>query len=198
MGYNEETLSGNPTKAPVVNQLIKDVQRHEVRAEGAPSQARRDITIPEFRKIIGICEEEQSFQTKVRLPCIFKLQVHLIARIDDSCNIFIEELRAHPLFAFALRIRLRWSKNVLEERDAPEQILLGAMDKDFCVYVALSVYLAYIYEFTNAAHSEYLFCDSEEVPTAVKAQAGWVLHNKVITHEDWIVSNENKKLTAVH
>ena len=69
MGYNEETLSGNPTKAPVVNQLIKDVQRHEVRAEGAPSQTRRDITVAEFRKIIGICEEEQSFQTKVRLPC---------------------------------------------------------------------------------------------------------------------------------
>ena len=59
--YNEETLSGNPTKAPVVNQLIKDVMRHEVRSEGAPLQARREITVEEFHMIIRIVEEFDSF-----------------------------------------------------------------------------------------------------------------------------------------
>ena len=185
LGYNVETLTGNPTKAPVVNQLIKDVKRHEVRAEGAPSQARRDISIEEFRIIISILEQYESFQTKVHLPCIFKLQFHLIARIDDTCHIATEEIRAHTLFDFALRIRLRWTKNCLEERDAPEQIVLGSMDKDVCVLVALGIFLSYSYEFTNAFNSEFLFCDSEEEPGTVNAQAGWVLHNKVISHDDW-------------
>jgi hypothetical protein len=34
-----------------------------------------------------------------------------------------------------------WSKNVMEERDCPDQILLGSNDTDFCVLLALSCYL---------------------------------------------------------
>jgi hypothetical protein len=37
--------------------------------------------------------------------------------------------------------KLQWSKNVHEERDAPNQILIGAMDPMFCVLVGLGVWL---------------------------------------------------------
>ena len=36
-----------------------------------------------------------------------------------------------------------WSKNVLEERDAPDQIILGSADPDFCVLLSLAVHLEY-------------------------------------------------------
>jgi hypothetical protein len=43
-------------------------------------------------------------------------------------------------FDFVLRCRLSWSKNVNEERDAPNQILIdGAMDSNYCALLALAI-----------------------------------------------------------
>jgi hypothetical protein len=56
----------------------------------------------------------------------------MIARIDDT-QFLMENLTAHPDFDFTLQSKLTWSKNVHEERDAPNQILIGAMDPWFCV-----------------------------------------------------------------
>ena len=53
----------------------------------------------------------------------------------------LNELMVHELFPFALRGRMRWSKNVLEERHCPSQIILGANDPDFCVLLNVGIYL---------------------------------------------------------
>ena len=34
-----------------------------------------------------------------------------------------------------------WSKNITEERESPEQVLLGAMDPNYCVLLALAIHL---------------------------------------------------------
>lgn len=73
----------------------------------------------------------------------------------------------------------------MEERDAPDQIILGANDSDFCVVVALGIYLQYVLEFTNAANSEYLFCDTKENPLSVKQQISGLLRKKVIGSTEW-------------
>jgi hypothetical protein len=185
LGYNVTTQEGNPTKAPVDNDLIKTVKKLEVRSEGVPSQARRDFTLDEFRTIISIAQQSDLFSVKVRLPTICKLQLHLISRVDDTCHILSNELRVYSSFPFALGVRLRWTKNCLEERDAPEQILLGSMDGDFCVLAALGIYLCYVLEFSNALHSEFLFCDTEDTPIRVKAQVGVNLR-KALTHDQWV------------
>jgi hypothetical protein len=75
-----------------------------------------------------------------------KFQIHLIAHIDDVANVFAEELCVHPHFGFALAVCLRWTKNCLDERQAPSQIVLGAMDSDCCVLIALSIYLQQVLE----------------------------------------------------
>ena len=72
-----------------------------------------------------------TFNLQVCIPCILKFQVHLIARVDDAAHVLMSELQAHGLFNYALRVHLRWTKNCLEERDAPEQIILGSSDQDF-------------------------------------------------------------------
>ena len=116
---------------------------------------------------------------------MMKFQVHLIARIDDTSNVKACDLKVHPQFDFALLIKLRWTKNCLEERDAPDQIILGAMDSDFCLIVGLAVYLQYAYELTNAAQSEFLFCDTDENPDTVKKQVSDILNKKGFSTDDW-------------
>ena len=39
------------------------------------------------------------------------------------------------------KARLAWSKNVVEERDAPWQQVFGCMDPEFCVLVNVGLWL---------------------------------------------------------
>ena len=90
-------------------------------------------------------------------------QVHLIARMDDSMNVLMENIAVHPRFPFCLRTRLKWSKNVREERDAPWQIMVGCQDSDFCVLTNLSLWLEVFFtEYTHAPNTPYLFGFSED------------------------------------
>ena len=50
--------TGNPTRSVQVNQVIKDVKKAEVRKEGVPSQARRDLKRNEFEKTLEILESQ--------------------------------------------------------------------------------------------------------------------------------------------
>ena len=42
---------------------------------------------------------------------------------------------------FTLQQQVRWSKNVMEERDCPDQVLVGAMDPLFCTLLLLGAHL---------------------------------------------------------
>jgi hypothetical protein len=75
---------------------------------------------------------------------MMKNQYHLIARTDDIAHFKISDLYGHkdPRFELlALQLKVRWSKAVLDERSCPDQIILGANDPDFCLLIALAVYL---------------------------------------------------------
>lgn len=184
--WNVITQSGNPTTSPTVNALIKRVRKHEVRAEGVPSQARRALLPDEFRLLLRIAQRNHAvFALNLRLPTMAKFQVHLIARIDDTVHVKLDDIHIHPQFEFALLVRLRWTKNCMEERDAPDQIILGAFDSDFCVIVALSVYMQYAFEFTTASESPFLFCDRTENPDSVKRQVSNVLYRQVLLSDEW-------------
>ena len=183
--WNTVSLLGNPTRSPEVNDLIKHVKRHEVRGEGVSSQVRRALTLAEFHSLVGMAPNSETFNLQVRIPCILKFQVHLIARVDDAAHVLMNELRAHGMFDYALRVRLRWTKNCLEERDAPEQIILGASDQDFCILTSLSIHLQYLLEFLSGENSDYLFCGSGETPESVKALVGKAIRDHVSNNTGW-------------
>ena len=185
LGWNTVSLSGNPTGSPEVNDLIKRVRRHEVRGEGVSSQVRHALTLPEFCSLVGMAPNSETFNLQVRIPCILKFQVHLIARVDNAAHVLMSKLRAHGMFNYALQVRLRWTKNCLEERDAPEQIILGASDQDFCVLTSLSIHLQYLLEFINGENSDYLFCDRSKTPEMVKALTGKAIRDHVSNNEGW-------------
>jgi Transcriptional activator of glycolytic enzymes len=93
---------------------------------------------------------------------MLKLQFHLIARTDDICNLVSADVREHEQFGtFALQTKVVWSKNVNEERECPDQIILGSNDPDFCCLIALACYLESRLE-DNWGDPRFLFGEREE------------------------------------
>ena len=138
--WNVEHQSGNPTMSVPVNQLIKRIKKDEVRKRGKQSNAKRDMKRTEFRKTLRLLEVHGDHQRRHRIPTMMKLQFHIIGRADDVSNLETLDVRQHDKFkVFALQTKVSWSKNVLEERVCPDQILLGAMDSDFVSYSLLVV-----------------------------------------------------------
>ena len=87
------------------------------------------MTDDEFRKIKLLCfkKSEDQNQNNKRYSTIIKyglaaqinFQFHMLARLDDICNVPRENIQVHPNFEFALNTSLNWAKNCNEERDAP-------------------------------------------------------------------------------
>jgi hypothetical protein len=72
-----------------------------------------------------------------KYPMMALWQYHLIGRVDDVLNFKVVDPRGHGDYDLALKTRVRWSKNMMEERQCPPQILLGSMHPLFwCVAAA--------------------------------------------------------------
>jgi hypothetical protein len=62
------------------------------------------------------------------------VQFHVMAQIDDTCHFDVGDLKLHPQIPFDLQARMCWSKNICEDRDVPNQIILvGAMDNRYFI-----------------------------------------------------------------
>jgi hypothetical protein len=87
-------------------------------------------------------------------------QFHLIVWIDWVCQFQRDNLKAHDRFPLkALKVKLTWSKNVLDERNLPWQTILGSIDMAFCILFNLAVWL----ELTSCRFSPYVFNFSEDM-----------------------------------
>ena len=136
--------AGNPTKSGPVNDLIKRVKKKEVRKQGKPSQARGAFEEEEFEQLLEIMERFVDVEKRLFVSAIFRFQYSLIGRIDDTAKFKLDELKQnHQHTEFSILVKLCWSKNVNEERDAPDQILLGAKNPKYCVLLGLSTWLEF-------------------------------------------------------
>ena len=149
---------GNPTKSSLVNDMIKEVKKFEVRGEGSPSNAKRPLREAEFRKTLELFREQSDWKHQYRFPMMALWQYYLIGRVDDVANFKTSDPRGHGEFEFALKTKVRWSKNVMEERQCPPQILLGSMDPVICLQLNLGIYLEEM--LSHFPNSQYLFTDS--------------------------------------
>ena len=155
--WNPIRSEGNPTRSVEVNDLIKKVKKAEVRKQGKPSSARRPLEMGEYRALLRILENFADDDRKYAVPATLKFQYNMIARIDDTANFECDDLMENAEFPFALLCKMCWSKNVMEESDAPDQILLGAMDPDFCILLVLAIFLEHWIENGDGLHSKYVF-----------------------------------------
>jgi hypothetical protein len=90
-------------------------------------------------------------------------QFTLVGRGDDISHLKILDLHPHPIYDFAMKTKVSWSKNVSDERACPPQILLGAMDTTFCVLLNTGVYLVSWIAGGHANTSPFIFsADGDE------------------------------------
>jgi ribosomal protein S15P/S13E len=101
-------------------------------------------------------ERMNDLKHQLMIPAAMKFQVAMIGRVDDTCRMEKEELQPHPLFDFALTARFNWSKNVREEKESPNQILLASRDWKTCVFLSLAIYLEVCFEKGLGLHHQYL------------------------------------------
>lgn len=133
---------GNPTRSEVVNKVIKSVKRFEVRREGVKSAARRPIEFEEFLNLLVLIRSSHSQgMLKFLVSSVLTLQWHLITRIDDMMKLKFDSFSPNVQHPGTLLCQLRWSKNISEERDSPEQILLGSLDPRVCVLLNMAIHL---------------------------------------------------------
>jgi hypothetical protein len=160
---------GNPTKDSSVSGVISDVLKSEVRRQGVPSKAKRPLRELEFRKTNEMLRKQVDWVRRYKYPAMTLWQYHLIGRVDDTAHFEVSDPRGHDLYDFSLKTRVRWSKNVMDERSCPDQILLGAYDDEFCIFIMLSIYLESFLE--QHPNPKYLFCvqNDDDAPNKLKA-----------------------------
>ena len=64
-----------------------------------------------------------------------------ISRVDDVEHFTTTDVTPSMGFSYVLLSRMKWSKNVLEERDTPDQVVFGSMDSNFCSILGLAIHL---------------------------------------------------------
>ena len=69
------------------------------------------------------------------------VQLHIIARGDDCSKLRVKDLKPHSMYDFALKLSIKWSKSIRDERMCPDQLLIGSFDHDLCVLLALALFL---------------------------------------------------------
>ena len=143
MPWNQQSSQGNPTRSSDLNDLIKIVKKREVRKQGKASCARRAMEISEFRQLVNEIRfpRHDGYTHKYALAAYFIFQFHMVARVDDVMHFKCNDLTPHLEYDFALKSKMCWSKNLLDERSTTDQIIMGAGDKDFCTLLALGIHL---------------------------------------------------------
>lgn len=196
--WNDIAKLGNPTKSSRVNKLIATIRKKEVAGFGVPSQARRALDATEFESLMEIIDSERNEEDRVFLSAYFKFQYNMIARVDDTAKFRLHDLKVfHQYPDFGVIARLCWSKNVMEERDAPDQILIGAFDHRYCPLIGLGGWL----EFHFAKHpdaNEFVFgIHGKSNPDLIKQRASYLL-NKVLNSDDFKASDFKNKKIGTH
>ena len=65
-------------------------------------------------------DEEVSFQAKYGMRALNNYQLHMIGQVDDCTQLQLESVKSNQNFpSFAIKTKLNWLKNVLEEQDPP-------------------------------------------------------------------------------
>lgn len=191
---------GNPTKSAPVNDPIKEVQKFEVRGEGAASDAKPPLKQPEFRKALELFKQHTDFCHRCKCPMMALWQFHLIGCVGDVANFKLNDPRGHGDFDFALKTHERWSKNVTEECSCSPQVLPGAVDAVFCLHLNFGIHLEE--HLRRHPDSSCLFTDAAtaKVPKNLIAQCRNRMEKAVWKNQDFkaLETEDDKEGTGTH
>jgi len=101
--------------------LPKEIPSKDARA---PHPKPSELSCPTNSVAIRILRTLPSFDCKYKHRMVCLWQHSLIGRLDDAAHFEVKDPQGHPNFDFALRTNVRWSKNVMEERQCPPKKVL--------------------------------------------------------------------------
>ena len=191
MQWDDVDMRGNPTRSTAVNNLLKAVKKAEVRHQGKASEARRHLEWTEFKNILELIATAlpSGHMKQARFRAIITTQWHLCARINDVQKITVENFSANELLPRTLLIKMRWSKNIAEEREAPTQIILGSMDPHVCPLLALAAYLECVLSAEGAGRSSFVFGNGRDGDTFARS-----ILSRIFAMDDFVSSNPDEPL----
>jgi hypothetical protein len=121
---------------------------------------RRPLTPQEFERIQEAYWKIPNRELGLCGSALNSFQLHMVGRLDDSAKFREADLKAYTIYPeFGVWARLSWSKNVVEERDAPPQVLFASMDTRYDCVSNLGLWLEYHYE-VNPEENEFIFAYS--------------------------------------
>eukprot|EP00957_Ditylum_brightwellii_P000639 49505-Ditylum_brightwellii.AAC.1 len=83
-------------------------------------------------------------------------------------------------------VKLRWSKNIHDERDIPEQIVLGAMNAKYCILLVLASFLEENISFQDGQSGEYLFGSPGQKPESLNINCYNALKKNVSDNAEFV------------
>jgi hypothetical protein len=125
------------------------MKRFQVRCQGVSSKARRAFQIRDFENVLT-----SFYQGEDQMVGLFAAAAHTVqfSKLDERDLVIYK-----PFPQYAVKITVAWSKNVWEERVAPSQLLIGAMDSRFCVLLNLGLWMEFIAEQHPEPNNHFLF-----------------------------------------
>ena len=82
--YRISDSSGNPTTAGKVNQLIRNIKKHEVRGNGKHLQACTRLNLTEWENIINQIEDLNDVEKRLYLSALYRYQVCSFVAIQHN------------------------------------------------------------------------------------------------------------------
>ena len=111
----------------------------------------------EFEFLIQAIWDANDVVMSLCAAAFFPLQFSMIGQVDDYSKFCEADLKPYAIYPnYGVTARLCWSKNVTDERDAPDQVLFGAMDPKYDVLSALGLWSEYHCQ-TNPEPNEFIF-----------------------------------------
>ncbi len=152
------------------------MKRFQAQLRGRPAMARRSFTQQEWEQFMELVWGLDDPQIRLCASAYFPFMLHYITRLDDASKTYVHNLTGYRRFAnYAIMSKICWSKNVLEERDCPFQLMFGAMDVRYDLPTAFGLWLEWRFE--HCPHENvFVFCvDGLEDPVRIKEKLRRVL-----------------------
>ena len=155
--WNDARQEGNPTRSVQMSRLIKAMRRFQTQRRGVESSVRQPVTTSEFEQVMEAYWRADNKELGLCGAALTSFQLSMIGRLDDCSKFRLPELLSYSSYPdWCITARLNWSKNVVDERDCPNQVLMGAMDTRYDVLSNLGVWLEYHFEL-NPGENDFVF-----------------------------------------
>jgi hypothetical protein len=142
IAWDEIQKEGNPMKNPAVNNLIKEIERHEVRGTGVATASCHPIEWEEYIMLLLAARLvfSQCKKAMYMILAVMMLQWHFIGRINNIMCLAITTIQQNLRHPFCLQLKMCKLENIRSKQDMPMWVFFASMDPIVCPILNLALY----------------------------------------------------------